>query len=959
MRIIITLLLALFLQSFFVVKADTREDRRRRELLSITNDELRELNRLTRSTGKKNPVILLRRAELLLQKARLIREEENQAYLKISVERRRRRSKKSYFVKSHKVFMEAQKVCQYILKRFRRFDKKYRVYYILAYNAREFQNLAKSKAYFAKVLKHAPKKSAVYKNTKIALAEMYYNDHQYSKAIPLYESLLESTKNDKWHTKYLHNLAWCYFRKGRGERAISTMKRVYYLSKKSKYVDMSGLAERDLGQFYADEKKTDEAIAFFKKNGKDLIGSLLVISKNLQDQGKFKAAAKVLSEGKRKAKSERDKIKITIEILSLYENYENIPRHYEATKSLFQYYQEGKLKRDEKKILIYNLKRMSAQLQKDVIDKKTKKRKFKAKYSVKYFTLLSQIETKKAHQSIFYSAEVLYSVGQYNQAVDKYHQSYQMAIKRRDRKIQKLSLEGLLACLGKKSISKAAKKKYLKFGYITYLKNNPKGEKTNRIYQRLFEVYRNEGNIVKSEETLLRYRSQFPNETKIQEAMLGRVMDYHKKNKNRQGILKWVNKINDKEFVVSQRYANKVRKLLLNMRFEKVEKIVSSGNNKEGLNLYLNIYLDENSGPKEKKNAAYNIAVILYELSHAQKTYEWTKKALVLMEPKEVKKFQATLALITSDIFGRRMFKEAAEINSIVFKKMCNLKTKYLDIFYKNSVLLYLSENNLMMAQKIIDKGNTCRLSKSVQSDMKFEHLKALIDLKRWSQVEESMADLAKRKQNYPRLIHPLSQLKKAYLDVGRAEEGRSINTKILNYYKHSKAKKMNIPLESLDVVSELYIVKLRRQVKKLKSIELEFPEKIYNSRLKAKFQALDKVTTESLANFSIGSGKGIVKTYKILIQSYQLTVDQILSFSPPGKSEKYVKSFRKSMKSVVAPLSSKIRDFKVQAANNIEKHNILSVDNYQFISKLKNVPINIKYFPRHDGVLMDKGGRQ
>ena len=833
------------------------------------------------------------------------------------------------------------------------------IIFFIAYNAREFQKSERSKSYFAKVLKYAPEKSLVYKNTKIVLAEMYYNDHQYSKAIPLYESILKSTKNDKWHTKYLHNLAWCYFRKGKGKRAIGTMKRVYHLSKKSKYVDMSELAERDLGKFYADEKKINEAISFFKKNGKDLIGSLLVISKNLQDQGKFRAAAQVLNEGKKKAQSERDKIKIAIEILSLYENYQDIPRHYEATENLFRYYKQGKLKRDEKKILIYNVKRMSALLQKDVVKKKTKRRKFKTQYSVRYFTLLAQIERKKAHNAIFYSAEVLFSTGQYNQAVDKYHESYKLATKKRDKKIQGLALEGLLACLGKKGISKATKKKYLKFGYIAYIKNNPKGKKTNRIYQRLFEVYIKEGNIVKSEELLLRYRSLFPNETKIQEAMLGRVMDYHKKKKNRQGILKWINKINDKEFIVSQRYADEVRKLLLSMRFEQVEKIVSSGNSRKALDMYLKIYLDEKSGSKEKKNAAYNIAVLLYELSDAKKSYKWTKKALVLMEPKEVRKFQSTLALITSDIFGRRLIKEAAEINSMVFEKMCKLKTEYLDIFYKNSVLLYLSENNIARAKNVIDKGDTCRLSRGIQSDMKFEHLKALITLEEWGQAESIISQLAKSKKNYPKLIYSLSHLRKAYWDVGRRTEGRNINTKILNYYKYSKANKMNIPLESLDVVSELYIIKLRQQVKKLTSIELEFPEKIYNNRLKEKFLALDKVTTEALANFSIGSGKGIVETYKILIESYQFTVNEISSFSPSGKSQEYVKSFRKSMKDVVIPLSNKIREFKAQARDNIKKHNILSIENYQFISKLKKVSINIKYFPLHNGVLMDKGGRR
>ena len=952
------LLLILFLQLGIVSVSGARGDRERNELLSIINDELRELGRLTKSTGKQNPVIMLRRAELFLEKARLIREKENSEYLKVDSDLRSQKGKKAYFGKSRKLFKQAQKICDQILRKFKRFDKKYRVYYILAYNAREFQKNKKSKKYFEKVLRNAPENSTVYLNSKIALAEMYYNDHQYGEAIPLYESLLTITRKNKWHTKYLHNLAWCYFREGRGERAIKAMKKVYYLSKKSRYVDMSALAEKDLGQFYADEKKTDEAIAFFKKSGKNLIGSLLTISKNLQDQGKYKAAAKVLYEGKERASKTKDKIKITIEILSLYENFENISRHFEATEDLFRYHQQGKLGKDEKKVLIYHLKRMSAKLQKDVVDKR-KKRKFKAKYSVKYFGLLSQVDKKEGYKALFFSAEVLYAVGKYNEAVEKYYAAYRLSITRRDKKIKKLALEGLLACLGKKKISKSAKKKYLKAGYVAYLKEYPKGKKTSRIYQRLFETYRKEGNIAKSEEILLGYRAQFPKDLKIQEAMLARVMDYYKEKKDRRGILKWVNKINDREFIVSKKYANKVRQLLLNMSFERVEKVVSSGDNKKALNLYLEIYEDGRSGIKERKNAAYNIAVVLHELSHGKKAYQWTKKSLELMEPRDVRKFQATFALITSGIFGQRLFDEAAQINLIVFRKMCRLKTKYLNVFYKNSVLLYLAENNVPRAENIIDEGENCSVGKKIQAEMKFELLKSLIRSKRWAQSEKIINDLAGDKRNYPRLIYPLSRLGNAYLEIGRRQERDRIGSTILKYYKYSKSKRMEIPLEGLDIVAGLYVKKLKAKVAGLKEIKLEFPEKTYNKRLKRKFLTLDKITSQSLKNFSIGSGKGIVKTYQILIEAYQLLVNEILSFTPSGKSGDYVASFRKGMKNIVVPLKKKIEDFKVQAANNIKRHNILSVDNYQFISELKEDSINIQYFPTHSGVLMDKGGRR
>ena len=64
------ILLVLFLQIGLVSNLQARGERERRELLSIINDELKELNRLQKSTKKQNPVFLLRRAELFLEESK-------------------------------------------------------------------------------------------------------------------------------------------------------------------------------------------------------------------------------------------------------------------------------------------------------------------------------------------------------------------------------------------------------------------------------------------------------------------------------------------------------------------------------------------------------------------------------------------------------------------------------------------------------------------------------------------------------------------------------------------------------------------------------------------------------------------------------------------------------------------------------------------------------------------------
>ena len=52
---------------------------------------------------------------------------------------------------------------------------------------------------------------------------------------------------------------------------------------------------------------------------------------------------------------------------------------------------------------------------------------------------------------------------------------------------------------------------------------------------------------------------------------------------------------------------------------------------KNALEGYLRIFHDSESSIESKKNAAHNIAVLYYELGHADDTYLWAKKSISLM----------------------------------------------------------------------------------------------------------------------------------------------------------------------------------------------------------------------------------------------------------------------------------------------------------------------------------------
>ena len=164
------------------VHADNIE-KRRNQILNIINEELKEVAKLSRQYRHRNPKLLLRVAELYLEKARLIKDREQKEYLSTPPEKRNRRSKNKFFAQSNKYFSKSQRTSLGIIRNFKKFKLKADVYYILAFNAKEFNQKRDAKKYFSLVIKNAKRKSPIYKKASLALADLYYNDRNYKKAL--------------------------------------------------------------------------------------------------------------------------------------------------------------------------------------------------------------------------------------------------------------------------------------------------------------------------------------------------------------------------------------------------------------------------------------------------------------------------------------------------------------------------------------------------------------------------------------------------------------------------------------------------------------------------------------------------------------------------------------------------------------------------------------------------------
>jgi tetratricopeptide (TPR) repeat protein len=929
-------------------------DKRREQIIEIINEELSEVSRLAKQTKYKNPDHLLRMAELNLEKARLWREKENQEYLALSNKKRRQTNKKRYFKKSTSYFNRATKYCKSITKRYKKYKNMPDVYYILGFNAKESGNTKLAAKYLSLATKKSRKNSTVNIRSKISLAELYFNKKQFSKAIPLYEKALRYHK-DKWWTKDSFNLAWCYYRTKKRDKAIAKMKEVFSKSKNSKYVDMSDQVQRDIGVMFATTSRVNEGIRFYKNLNVDFVAQLLIIAKSLKTQGKYSEAVKVLGEALRYEKREQNRILVHIEQLDLFSKYNRYARHLSVTNTLFNYYNKKKIDRDAYKKLLFHAKKQGAILQKQVASKTYKRlrktRNSKAKMATRYFYIVASISPKDFQEYKYLEAETYALVAKKKDALNAYWTVYTSG----DGKFKKRAMDGTLSSLNTKYISSKDKNVWYEKVYPEFIKNYRSDKRHKIIYQKLFKVYSDQRKYKIAKNTLDQYAKDYPRDYKIQEAMIGNLVDIDRKNKDKNAIKVWILAVDNKKYTVTPKYRLKLRELLTSMQIGGVQKDLERGNKAKALAGYKNVLKDPYATPKAKINAKYNIAALYFELRDVDNSYKWSLAALRDMNSSQTSQFADSFVTIAKFYFMKLQFNKSIALQKTILDKLCSRKNRTKNTLFKNASYLALSEGKIKEVDELISKASICGVSKSYITEVEFSLLDEYRQKKMYREYEFLVNKLAQNPKNTGELISDLEVLISVNRNLGNQSKVAQLKKRKMKYYALAKKKKYKISADDYDAIILDDLAGLSRTSNRIKSMRLSFPEKIFNSTMQRKLKLLDTFTNSVIKVQKVGSAKGIIESYKTLIDTYDAVIKSIDSFSPPGKSTDYVKSFKMSMSSLTKSLKKTKEGYRKSLLDSISKNNIISNTAREV---LVNYGANIGQYHRPAiGFLMDKGG--
>jgi hypothetical protein len=953
------LFISLLVMNFALAEKLTM-DARRKQILEIVDQELSEVTRLAKQENFGSPDTLLRVSELNLEKARLWRETENEQYLAIPPEERRSVNKKDYFKKSAQYFEAANDAAEVVVKRFGRYKAIEEVYYILAYNHKELGNNDLARKYFELSAGKSSSKSKIKLKSNLALADFKFNAHQYAEAIPLYESGL-SKINERWWTKDAFNLAWCYYRTRNYDKAISLMRDVHRKSGDSKYINMKTNVERDIGIFFIDAGKMNEAVKFYTSLGINYTEQFIKIATSITTQGRFSQAESLLEEASKFEKDRNRKITIGLAQLDLFDKYNKVEQHLEVSQSLMKLHLEKAFDQDDLKKFTYQVNKKAAELQKVVAAQTYKDvpkvQKAKSSQAMSYFELASQLSPAQKGEKIFYQAETAYAAGDYAKSLELYLKSFESSVASQDKKLISQTIEGMLSSLGQEGLNKSIADRFYIPVYTKYLSVDKKSERANSIYVKLFNAQMEKGDVSDGEKTLADFAASFPQDYKTQEGMLAKVMEHYRSKKDYSKVKSYVAAINDGQFKVSKKYAEALRSLMTKIQIEGVQQSLEKGDKDIALKGYHKIYEDSQSTPKAKVNAAYNLSVLYYEMGDTNQSYEWGVTALNEMEAADVVKFADSYLTIAAGLFLKQNFTESADLSHKLLSKICKEDSSNKVVAFKNAAFIALANGDIDKALEIKEFGKTCLIPDAVITEVSLELTKDLSKQKKWEQVEAQMIELEKNSKNYPVLIRPYEDLRKVYVNLGDMGRAKEIEQKQNQFFEQSRTQKLDIPVESLDLMAGRMISSILEKKARLDQIQLQFPENEFNNAVKAKLQLLDQMAQQVNLIQKIGSGKGIVDAYKIVIESYELFGESLKKFTPEGKGPEYIESFQAAMSKVYLPILETARKQRNEIKKLVHDNKILSLSNF---SVLFSASEGFKrYFSPKQAVLMERGGKR
>lgn len=958
-------------QSLF---AKTQMSEKWHKLQHLIDTEIKTIS----AVGNIGPALQYRLLALKTEKIKLTKEKENQLFLDHSVKGRLQGTKESYFTQSKKESLQVEREAQELLRKYPSFNYSADLLYMLALNDRDYLAGKRVEGYLLGALKRAPGGSPLIHATKTSLAEHYYNEKEYAKALKYYQDVLRN-KHDEWASKHTTNAAWCHFKVQNYDTAIALLEESFFLSKDKRYIDVSEQTLEAMSVFYVKGNQVERGIEFYLKNAGDVkVSYLIKLAKRATDQGLFEQTKKTLDTALKVAvttKNSSEQVDVRLTELEIYRTFKRHDLFYQAAKDIYRLNRIAKIDAAKKEDAILKIKELVGYLQIRVSrNSKINVSDYdpeELKQAINYFTILSGLDPESRDQYAFFQGETYFSVGQWKNASNAYVKALNTSLKMTRFELEKLKaqaqaknktqkepviaftderlplkkkiMDSLLAVLEQGSFNEAQLDKLSLYAFKNHVLIWPRDERSRAIYPKLFNLYFKKTRLSDAHWTIDAYKDNYAEDIEKQRQMFTLVLDHYMKSKDTEKVAYWIRKLEVGYLKFERATIEKATILLGNILFERYQNLEREGKKTEALAGYTSLYMNLQYPKKIKANAALNASLLAGQLSQHLASYDWMLKSHAVMEREDALKNAAKYDALAESYALHGDFKLGAIAAHKNLRFLCTHESKTKTDLYRRGVEYAIVLNDIKLAFETWKLADSCGLSAA----NKMQTAKQMI-----------LFSAKMRNQRYLEALHQVlggvSELVPVfalsyydlYWDAKISESGdASIYLKKLeNYLSH--------PDMPQDIRSNLAMIKqsevLVQKIKQSNQFRFRdaptFAEDQFNSELEGHFLTLKSLSDEAAPLIKARELEVAINIYEALVETHQNLQAAILAYTPKGVPAEFVAGFKEQMKSMAAELGTRANELVRLSIDLRSKNNWMGRGSWSLHEVLPTAKVTLRY---------------
>ena len=869
--------------------------------------------------------------ELYSEKIKLIKEKENLTLLKADPKVVLAQGKDSFFKSSKEQYKTAQNYALSIISQYPKYPRISDIYYAMAINSRDYGTSDETEAFLKRAIATSSDTSKTMYNAKTALAEYYYNNKRYHDAVGYYNDVLKNQDNE-WYGKHLYNAGWCHLKERNFKKALDLVKQTYETTKNKKYVSMREQVIMAIGLFYVQADQTYEGIEFFEQNTNPSAPHLIGLAQSSMNKNNFSITDEVLKSALKDTKKRKDangEMKVRLAQLDIYRESKKDDLYFDTANNILDLHKKNKLDKDDLFTAQNKIKEVAGFMQINLIKDKTKEvveyNKDDFKKIMRYFDILAVLDRPNKNQYRYYQGETALSAQDYQTALKYYVRAIMNSKMTKDKgDTTKKSLEAMLSTLDLVKMPKPKMDEYTIFTFKNYLLFYPQSDKSQAIYQKLFNKYFEQAKIKKAVNVLMVYTYHYKGDEAIHREMLTQILDSYIKAKNTDKLAFWINKIEKGYLNFSQEYIQNSIAVLGGLLFDKYQALEKKGDLKAAMRGYESIYESKQYPKRTKAEAAYAISALSMEQNRVKDSHKWLTRSLELYDDRDLVKITSSLYVMAKGYRLLQSFEHSTEVAQLVSKKFCQENYKNKEDFYEllneNASLHELKVGSII---KLEDEFEKCGLNEKLIEKVQSDNIERLIAADKYTEA-----------MTY-------------FKSVSANSAAQKMMAKYMKMKFYQSPVKFQKDLEGLQDLLAADISPVLEQhahvtdfINRIQSMKFEFTsedkfnEDKFNSELEQYFAMITELNNEAISLSKKSGPEEVIMLRNVLSKPYYSLVKAIQNYIPKGVDNRYLEGFSQGMRQITESLMAK--GLQVDR----EKAAFLAKNNY-FFEVQKNVMLD------------------